>query len=219
MQWHWYNERLDVHWQDLHFRLGKPSIFLPVLWLKPRTQSMQAPTSVAFTWQWGQVTFEPWHIRGITRQPISHSSLEQNSHREVISFLAAGKSEGVAPSSWLKVGTSFFRPTEITFRLSEDGEGDGWTCSTVGAFPGDFASCSETSWDFSVVEASFFLQKLFSSSSIASQCWWSFPLLCGRQSFLPPGFHGEGELGPHSQSEGEGHRLVSQHLGKLQTLG
>ena len=70
------------------------------------------------------MTLEPWHIKCITRQPISHSSLEQNSHRSVISFLAAGKSEGGAPSSWLKVCFSFFLPTVITFRFSEDGEGD-----------------------------------------------------------------------------------------------
>ena len=33
---------------------------------------------------------------------------------------------GGAPSSWLKVGTSFSLPTVITWRLSEDGDGEGW---------------------------------------------------------------------------------------------
>ena len=33
---------------------------------------------------------------------------------------------GGAPSSWLKMGTSFSLPTVITSRLSEDGDGEGW---------------------------------------------------------------------------------------------
>ena len=117
-------------------------------WNHGRSPCRHPLSSVAFTWQWGQVTFEPLHIWSITRQPISHSSLEQNLQREVISFLAAGKSEGVAPSSWLKVGTFSFLPTLLTFCLSKDREEDGWICST--AFPGDFASYAEASWDFAV---------------------------------------------------------------------
>ena len=35
----------------------------------------QAPMSLAFTEQRGQDTFEKWHISGITRRPISHSSI------------------------------------------------------------------------------------------------------------------------------------------------
>ena len=65
----------------------------------------------------------------------------------------------------------------------------------------------------------FFLQKLFSSPGIASQGWWSLFLLCGRKSCLPPGVQGEGEVGPNLQGEGEGQRLASQHLAKVQTLG
>ena len=81
--------------------------------------------SLAVVEQIGQQTLEYGLISGKTSLPISHSSKEQNSQRDVISFLAAGGAAGGAPSSWLKVGTSFFLPTEITFRLSEDGEGDG----------------------------------------------------------------------------------------------
>ena len=47
------------------------------------------------------------------------------------------------PSSWLKVGTSFSLPIVITCLLSEDGEGEGWWWSTVGAYPGDSVSFSE----------------------------------------------------------------------------
>ena len=65
----------------------------------------------------------------------------------------------------------------------------------------------------------FFLQKLFSSPGIASHGWWSLFLLCGRQSCLPPGVQGEGEVGPNLQGEGERQWLASQHLAKVQTLG
>ena len=172
-----------VHWQDLHFRFGWPSYLLPLLWSKPRLQSMQPPTSVAFTKQLGQVTSELQDISGITSRPISHSSLEQNSQRDVISFLAAGGAEGVAPSSWLKVGTFSCLPTVITLRLSEDGEGDGWTRITVGAFPGDSASVSETSTDFSAGEASFFfkhssLLKELESRNHGSNNGWANSGLC-----------------------------------------
>ena len=40
-----------------------------------------------------------------------------------------------------------------------------------------------------------------------------------RLPLLPPGVHGEGEAGPNSQGEGEGQRLASQCLAKIQTLG
>ena len=148
-----------VHWQDLHFRFGWPSYLLPLLRSKPRMQAMQPPTSVTLTKQLGQATSELQHIARITSLPISHSSLEQNSRRDVISFLAAGPAEGVAPSSWLKVGTCFSLPTVVTFRLPDDGDGEGWWWSTVGAFPGESVSSSETSCsDFSAVGASFFLK-------------------------------------------------------------
>ena len=66
----------------------------------------------------------------------------------------------------------------------------------------------------------FFPQKLFSSPGIASQGWRGFLLLlCRRGSCLPPGVQGEGEVGPNLQGEGEGRRLASQHLAKVQTLG
>ena len=80
--------------------------------------------SLALVEQKGQETLEYGLISGITSLPISHSSREQNSQRDVISFLAAGGAAGGAPSSWLKVGTSFSLPTVITLRLSKDGEGD-----------------------------------------------------------------------------------------------
>ena len=86
---------------------------------------MQPPTSVTLTKQLGQATSELQHIARITSLPISHSSLEQNTQRDVISFLAAGGAAEGAPSSWLKVGTSFSLPTVITLRLSIDGEGQG----------------------------------------------------------------------------------------------
>ena len=86
---------------------------------------MQPPTSVTLTKQLGQATSELQHIARITSLPISHSSLEQNSRRDVISFPAAGPAEEVALSSWLKVGTSFSLPTVITLRFSIDGEGEG----------------------------------------------------------------------------------------------
>ena len=54
-------------------------------------QSIQTPTSVTLTKQLGQATSELQHIAGITSLPISHSSLEQNSQRDVISFLAAAR--------------------------------------------------------------------------------------------------------------------------------
>ena len=81
--------------------------------------------SLALTEQIGQDTFECGLISGKTSLPISHSFKEQNSQRDVISFLAAGMAAGGAPSSWLKVGTSFSLPTVITLRLSKDGEGEG----------------------------------------------------------------------------------------------
>ena len=67
----------------------------------------------------------------------------------------------------------------------------------------------------------FCLQKLFSPSCIASHSWgsWFLVLLSwGRQGCLPPGFHGEGEVVPDSQGEGEEQTLASQHLAKVQTL-
>ena len=169
---------------------------------------MQPPTTLALTKQLGQATSELKDISGITRRPISHSSFEQNSQRDVISFLAACVAEGEAPSSWQKVGASFFFPTVITFRLSEDGEGDGWTrIAEKGTFPGDLASCSETSKDFSAGETSFFLKN--SSFLLAFRLSVDGVFFSLGSSFYPPGIHGEGKVGPHIQGKGEGHRLAS----------
>ena len=76
-------------------------------------------------------------------------------------------------------------------------------------------------WDVDSWNFKFFLQKLFSSPGISFQSrgsfLFSFPF--ESQSFLPTGIQWEGEAVPKGQGEGEGERLGSQCLAKVQTLG